>query len=173
MGRRFKLMSVFTPFHPRSRGDPDRRGGEIVARSQAVFLRLVRKQVAAISHKRSQLHSCARLGGGGETSSNSEGFTPVWSPLLVSLQQPFHRWHAAEAKRAGYSILFSANMIRLNGQAAAKTFLCGQRSLNNRDEPRRECLSLRDKSSGDHWICMMFFVCLLLTKQTDLSQVCF
>lgn len=90
----------------------------------------------------------------------------------MSLQQPFHRWHAAEAKRAGYSILFSANMIRLNGQAAAKTFLCGQSSLNNRDEPRRECLSLRDKSSGDHWICMMFFVCLLLTKQTDLSQVC-
>lgn len=110
----------------------------------------------------------AGVGGGVGTSSNSEAFTPVWSPLLVSLQQPFHRWHAAEAKRAGYSILFSANMIRLNGQAAAKTFLCGQSSLNNRDEPRSSRLSLRDKSSGERRSRVMFFCFALLAyDRTD------
>lgn len=83
----------------------------------------------------------------------------------MSLQQPFHRWHAAEAKRAGYSILFSANMIRLNGQAAAKTFLCGQSSLNNRDEPR--CSVCPSETNLLESFGSVFFFCLLDLDKTD------
>lgn len=68
--------------------------------------------------------------------------------FLICLQQPLHRWQAERPGRASYSIHFSANMICLNGEAYAKTFLCGQTSLNNRGTVfvlRRQIFEIREQ----------------------------
>lgn len=135
----------------------------------------VRKRVAAVRHKRSQLHSCVRLK---KTSSNSEASCLFWAPFSVSAAvipqmacsegQEGRLFNPVQCKHDPFEwpgtsqdILVWADLPKQPRGATPLRLSLRDKSLSYRSSRSAQKVFLGDRRvSHECWFFFSFFVCL-------------